>query len=203
MKQKINLLLLIITLGITSCKKEGPTNVSGYVYDENGEKLSDFHFRVSGGCGKLCKSDKEVAKNIIVTDANGFYNVTFEAKDLNGYGFYDEASSFTFDQIKNGEKQTRNIYVKNIQSTITISSKRSFTNVNSLIYSLYNNDSLYFQDTIPELTGINLWPFKEVISYKKNINKFKYKLFDNKTLIRDTIFSFKLLNSIFTDTVYI
>ena len=185
MKQKINLLLLIITFGITSCKKEGTTNVSGYVYDENGEKLTDFHFRVSGACGKL------------------FYNVTFEAKDLNSYGFYDESSAFTFDQIKNGEKQTRNIYVKNIQSTITISSKRSFESGNSLIYYLYKNDSLYFQDTIPELTGINLWPFKEVISFKKNINKFKYKLFDNKTLIRDTIFTFKLYNSMFTDTIYI
>jgi len=153
---KIKLFLVICIFQFYSCEKsEGPTNVSGYVYNDKGEKLKNFSFQLISSCGSFCPPDMDLEGKEIITDSNGFYTIEFVAKPKYYYslGFINDKYGTIIESslIKNGETQSLNVKFNGINSQLIIKCKSEKYIGNKMIFSLLNNSIVHYTDSIKKL----------------------------------------------------
>jgi hypothetical protein len=203
---KINLLLIFLIFQFNSCEKsEGPTKVSGYVYNHKGEKLKNFSFQLISSCGTFCPPDMDLEGKEIITDSNGFYTIEFVSKPKYYYslGFINDKYGTIIESslIKNGETQSLNVKFNGLNSQLIVKCKSEKYTGNKMIFSLLNNEIVHFTDSIKRLNSSQIIKFD--IPYNQNVNKLKIQLYDSLNLLENSITDFKLKSFRYSDTIFI
>ena len=203
---KIKLFLIICIIQLYSCEKsEGITNVSGYVYNDKGEKLKNFSFQLISSCGSFCPPDMDLEGKEIVTDSNGFYSLEFAAKAKYYYslGFIDGNYGNVFESspLKNGKTQSLDIRFYGINSQLIVKCKSEKYTGDKMIFSLLNNSIVHYTDSIKQLNSSQIIKFD--VPYNQNVNKLKIQLYDSLNLLENITTDFKLKSFRYSDTIFI